>query len=595
MRVFFCCVTIIMMVSLLAIANASGHKDVVHDESKSESESENENVKRYDTEGDECERHHSACPLSCFFHGSCNEETGECACNPGYTGDSCTGRTCEESECSIHGDCCESGCCCHVGWTGPRCEQLTGILPFSQPVCTYDGECVCDSRGGACGDNVGVDLTPLRARRAPFIEWTYFDECHCALDAGCLDAPGLRKILRFDTYTHNKGNADLFLGNPAENWRRYSWHVCHKHPHLRHWTTFRLRNVDTGEVALGTKSGSTILDSLRVSGSHTRYRYREHTQGIQAGWADWYPYYYDCQWIDVTDMPYGHYVLEFESNPLRVVHELDYSNNLLSVDLGCSCGEHGQCDFGTCACDDGWQGSSCAVRASATACISGCRGRSCGPDPTGCKRTCGSCHSYETCGRQTGTCRCQPNCIGKECGRGSGGGCGDSTECGLCLGEFDSCSRAGACQCSPSCRNRECGSDGCGGSCGTCSEGNYCDDSSHRCRVCSERTCRGRECGSDGCGGTCGTCSIGTQCDESRSQCVCEPDCAHRDCGADPVCGQSCGRCVDPYFCNDVQQCECRPKCGDFGRECGPDSCGGTCGQCPISHICTPAGRCMER
>ena len=51
-------------------------------------------------------------------------------------------------------------------------------------------------------------------------------------------------------------------------------------------------------------------------------------QGISAGWADIYHRGLDCQWIDITGVPSGRYVLEVHVNPARVIHEGNYQNNV---------------------------------------------------------------------------------------------------------------------------------------------------------------------------------------------------------------------------------------------------------------------------
>ena len=50
-------------------------------------------------------------------------------------------------------------------------------------------------------------------------------------------------------------------------------------------------------------------------------------QGISAGWADVYHRGLDCQWIDITGVPSGRYVLEVAINPAHVIQEHNYSNN----------------------------------------------------------------------------------------------------------------------------------------------------------------------------------------------------------------------------------------------------------------------------
>src|SRR5712675_1920093 len=43
--------------------------------------------------------------------------------------------------------------------------------------------------------------------------------------------PGTRRLLRFDTETHNIGDADLVLGDPTTN-PLFHYDPCHNHYHL---------------------------------------------------------------------------------------------------------------------------------------------------------------------------------------------------------------------------------------------------------------------------------------------------------------------------------------------------------------------------
>ena len=93
---------------------------------------------------------------------------------------------------------------------------------------------------------------------------------------------------------------------------------------------------------------------------------------------------------------------------------------------------------------------------------------------------------------------CMPECDGKECGDdGCRGTCG---ECAVLVGSsplptavrletgastarvagpasarpFSRSRSAGRCGCVPNCTGKECGADGCGGSCGTCDDNQWC-------------------------------------------------------------------------------------------------------------------------
>ena len=143
--------------------------------------------------------------------------------------------------------------------------------------------------------------------------------------------------------------------------------------------------------------------------------------------------------------------------------------------------------------------------------------------------------------------------------------------------------------CTPKCLKRVCGFDGCGGSCGACSQGT-CNLDGQCVSVCVPN-CSGRQCGPDPvCGTSCGACATGSC--NAAGQCVsaCVPNCSGRQCGPDPVCGTSCGTCATGS-CNAAGQCvsACVPNC--TGRQCGPDPvCGTSCGTC--NGTCDTAGQC---
>src|SRR5207248_5298457 len=49
------------------------------------------------------------------------------------------------------------------------------------------------------------------------------------------------------------------------------------------------------------------------------------------GWGDLYDSTLDGQWIDITGVHDGNYTLELEVNPLHILPESDYSNNITRV------------------------------------------------------------------------------------------------------------------------------------------------------------------------------------------------------------------------------------------------------------------------
>jgi len=104
--------------------------------------------------------------------------------------------------------------------------------------------------------------------------------------------------------------------------------------------------------------------------------------------------------------------------------------------------------------------------------------------------------------------------------------------------------------CAPNCTAKDCGADGCGGTCGSCSNGTICDAANGICFSPCVPQCNGKNCGSDNCGGSCGNCSDSTVCDSHKGKCVdvCVPKCSSKNCGEDG-CGGSCGDCTENETC----------------------------------------------
>src|SRR5205823_5525575 len=81
------------------------------------------------------------------------------------------------------------------------------------------------------------------------------------------------------------------------------------------------------ELVVGAKRGFCMLDFGPAPGGLGKTRDPKrfddcfHNQGVGVGWADEYISKLDGQWIDVTNVPSGDYVLEVEANPDHVLTE----------------------------------------------------------------------------------------------------------------------------------------------------------------------------------------------------------------------------------------------------------------------------------
>lgn len=216
-------------------------------------------------------------------------------------------------------------------------------------------------------------------------------------------------------------------------------------------------------------------------------------------------------------------------------------------------------------------------------CVPNCEGKVCGPD--GCGGICGYCEYGKVC--KDGQCIdiCIPDCIAKNklCGPdGCGGECPPGCEPGFqCRDNF----RCYPVQCVPDCTGRVCGYGGGGGcgnpvECGECGPGQSCTDLGQ----CVEGPCMGI----DPQKGKCLTAYIVGYCTKvSGQEVLIKVDCSQQP---NKVCGWD--HWEGKFACVDKPPCV--PKCtleDGTKKECGDDGCGGQCGTCPLGWGC-PAFRC---
>jgi hypothetical protein len=144
---------------------------------------------------------------------------------------------------------------------------------------------------------------------------------------------GTHRLLRFSTETRNIGTGDLFLGSPANN-TSFTWGSCHGHYHFNSFAVYRLRDGTGRVVRTGSKLGFCLMDSIRPdTNANPNPRYNCSNQGIQAGWADIYSSFLTGQWIVITGLPAGQYVLEVEVDPMNYIDEENETNNVTRVNV----------------------------------------------------------------------------------------------------------------------------------------------------------------------------------------------------------------------------------------------------------------------
>ena len=146
---------------------------------------------------------------------------------------------------------------------------------------------------------VGDDLNNTR------IVYRYFPTDSCAVAEGCINGTGWRRLLQFDATAHNLGAVALNIGpvvaeNPLTNMFQYN--ACHDHFHFNNYGEFELgANNQPSKQAFCVESTSRFSNNELSPLNHD---FSCQNQGIQAGWVDEYGAGLDCQWIDITDIPF---------------------------------------------------------------------------------------------------------------------------------------------------------------------------------------------------------------------------------------------------------------------------------------------------
>ncbi len=404
--------------------------------------------------------------------------------------------------------CCEAGAQCCPGVNGSFCGVPGEGCPTACPdgsVCPDSEQCQLDPVSGAfscvsdcpsdldCGDqccpfgsrceagacplaDLSIDVPYLEAS-AEVVQREFVDGS-CSFAEGCVDALGVRKLLRFSLKTPNTGAGDLFLGQPFGN-DLFEYSSCHDHYHFQGYAEYRILDTGGNPLAIGHKQAFCLLDYEALDGTSTPAQYDCSYQGISAGWSDIYESNLPCQWVDITDLPAGSYELEIRLNFEQTLAEESYANNTATIpitvegdscpngcrpvdatccaagdpcgwaaDGSCDCGGHYEWDVADCSACLPLPDGSCDL---VTSCVGGCTlatdpccdaANTCnldGNDVCDCEGTqawddadCTSCYSadpncaaVDTCPNGCAAASQQPGCCGNtdDCGYANDGWC----------------------------------------------------------------------------------------------------------------------------------------------------------------------------
>ncbi|XP_062860526.1 lysyl oxidase homolog 1 [Trichomycterus rosablanca] len=182
---------------------------------------------------------------------------------------------------------------------------------------------------------------PHYVQASTYIQRAHMYSLRCAAEEKCLSSTAygtditdydVRVLLRFPQRVKNQGKADFMPNRPRHTWE---WHSCHQHYHsMDEFSHYNLLEVSTGnKVAEGHKASFCLEDTMCDFGHLKRYACTSHTQGLSPGCYDTYNADIDCQWIDITDVKPGNYILKIQVNPKYTVRESDYSNNIVRCNI----------------------------------------------------------------------------------------------------------------------------------------------------------------------------------------------------------------------------------------------------------------------
>nr|XP_014338993.1 PREDICTED: lysyl oxidase homolog 1 [Bos mutus] len=182
---------------------------------------------------------------------------------------------------------------------------------------------------------------PNYVQASTYVQRAHLYSLRCAAEEKCLASTAyapeatdydVRVLLRFPQRVKNQGTADFLPNRPRHTWE---WHSCHQHYHsMDEFSHYDLLDAATGKkVAEGHKASFCLEDSTCDFGNLKRYACTSHTQGLSPGCYDTYNAGIDCQWIDITDVQPGNYILKVHVNPKYIVLESDFTNNVVRCNI----------------------------------------------------------------------------------------------------------------------------------------------------------------------------------------------------------------------------------------------------------------------
>lgn len=219
-------------------------------------------------------------------------------------------------------------------------------------------ECASGGCGGAGGSAAGASaggasagprapatpagpLPDLALDAAYLLDTTEEDEVTitdaCLVQQGCAGGLGERRVVRFGSRTGNVGDAPFDLGTREEDNPLWTVDACQGDLDLVGFGRYELLEAATGSVvSTSVKNAFCVADAEAwdtEDASGCDQTFDCNTQGISPGCADNYGSALECQWVDITEVEPGAYVMRVTINAGAQVAEADYTNNVVEVEL----------------------------------------------------------------------------------------------------------------------------------------------------------------------------------------------------------------------------------------------------------------------
>lgn len=196
-----------------------------------------------------------------------------------------------------------------------------------------DSESGSDSTGSGMGmADLDMSVVGEATAKSIFTQTLNFTKDSCEVAEACVGGTGPRRLLRFSTITPNVGDADFHVGNPTDNPELFTFSECNGTYLFTDYAAYRLLDGEGNEVGTGHKSAFALIDLAPWADDAGPAQYGFGSDmGISVGWADIYDAGLPCQWVDITGVAPGDYMLELLINGEHVVDEASFDNNTLTL------------------------------------------------------------------------------------------------------------------------------------------------------------------------------------------------------------------------------------------------------------------------